>query len=303
MNSTRLELRTRMKEFLNVNDDDFWPTATFNKIIQSSFNKYFRRWQTLNIRFGAKQHDMTYAGSLDSELICYGRLNVVAGSAFIPGDIITGGTSAATAKVYKTSATQLWVNEVNGTFVVETITGSLSSASTTVAATKMTNITGTNTGEMLSLVSVHYLDGTVYVPLTEDSSIIDVVQGTTQVGEGRVESFFVHQNFTTSTGGISLVYPSIYLRPIPASSVTLRLYIKAEPHTLSADTSTTGLPDAAEDCILYDALIHSRLVEENTAQMKVLNELLGKAELELRKYKSRFVAGQDRIIIRDYDLY
>lgn len=303
-NSSRSDLRSRLKNLLNATSgDDFWTDAVLNELLQNSVKKYFRKYQGMAEDFGVREYTMTYPGATDNEVCCYGKLSVDDGSGFSVGETITGGTSTATAQVLKTSTSFLWVDTVSGTFsAAETVTGGTSSATATVGAAVVTDIFGENFPDINRISSIVVDTTAGYLELVEAECLHDIIEGyTTDHTVTYPEKWFFHKEIVVTSGNVTTMVPKLFLRFMPTSSVTLRIYVQAEPPNLSADTATTGMPDYVEDCVVYDSGHVARLIEENTQQIGVMKSFLSSAEQELIRRAGESV-GSDQIRLSDYDL-
>ena len=306
-NSTRTTLRTRVQRLLNATTDPFWSPAVLNELIQNSFDKYFRNWSNLNDRFGVREFTMTYGAALDKDIVCNGKLLVDDATGFYVGELVTDGTSSAYGTVLKKSATYLWLSKVDGTFgATNTITGGTSANTATVGTGALTDILGENIPEICRIKTclLKLTSSTEYVELVEAPYLTDMLRGSYDSYTQDPDTFYFNKEITavSDMSGAALEVPVLYLRPVPTGSVTLRLHVQVEPHALSADTSSTGLPDFIEACIVYDAAVQARIVEENTSQVSMLSNLLTQAEAKMYKLANRYVSGGDELILRDWDL-
>lgn len=306
-NSTRTTLRTRVQRLLNAVNDSFWSTAILNELLQTSFDKYFREWSNLNDRFGVREFTMTYGAALDKDVVCNGKLLVDATTGFYVGEGITGGSSAATGIIYKVSSTYMWLKTVTGTFTAaETVTGGTSSATATVGTGALVDILGENIPEICRIKAcmLKLTTSSEYIELVEAPYLTEMLRGSYDSYTQDPDYFYFNKEITSVSdmSGAALEVPVLYLRPVPTSSVTLRLHIQVEPHALSADTSSTGLPDFVEACLVYEAAIQARTIEENTSQISILSNLLAEAERKMYKLANRYVSGGDELILRDWDL-
>lgn len=90
---------------------------------------------------------------------------------------------------------------------------------------------------------------------------------------GTPQIAYVEHTQDISSGVVSNTL-TIWLSPVPASSRTLRLHIRAVPADIStSDTNTTGLPVIFDNAIVLQAAAFARLQEQNSEVGMLMQEL------------------------------
>ncbi|MEP1032605.1 T9SS type A sorting domain-containing protein [Ekhidna sp.] len=120
---------------------------------------------------------------------------------FIPGEIVTGGVSGATATVHYRSGSLIAIRDVSGVFVGEGITGSVSGATTTVTDYATRRILNNEFLSTLPIFHIGYLysSAAIPVPFTIGETVTGGTSGATAVVYRNYSTNYIFLRFTSTT--------------------------------------------------------------------------------------------------------
>lgn len=301
-NAALSTLRARVRRLLNeqVAANSFWTDADLNAFIQTAYEHYYRWYCQLNQTHGRRKVDITYQ-STRNRIDFYGRSGTVA-----VGNTITGGTSGATAviaAIYEDgTAGTYYISGGNGlTFTAagETLTATAGGTATNSGSQYTADWTDFYTSGYSIDMILKVEDRTTYDPgdlLEPAESLIDIMESqsvrtdsTSYEATYSLPIRYFFEKAESIASGVVTVRNRIYLGPLPSGNRSLRLHILCGPQAISTgDTYTTGLPEHAETCIVLDAAIQARLMEESPsgASLGSLNARKAEAETNLLRHVS-----------------
>ena len=302
-NSSLSTLRTRIKRLLNAVEDDFWTDPVLNELIQNKYDLWYRKYSDVNPAFGTTHLTMTYNSSLEKEICCWGKIgyDVSGGAAFVVNEVVTGGTSGATATVVYADTGDTgsyWLKTVVGTFQdAEPITGDVAGDGDTTST--LVSILGEDFPEVDEIKTIFIDSDGAYIPLEAASSYDTFFRWGHSTAISGTPYWYLFEKKPEIVSGVQVVVSKLYLRDIPGSATTLKLVVKSESQTLSSDTYTTGLPSIVEACLVYDVCADARLMEEKPEQVNLFRNLLMASENEFNRYCEKY--GQEVFFEVDED--
>lgn len=107
---------------------------------------------------------------------------------------------------------------------------------------------------------------------------------------------YYFQKEEDGSGGVN---QTIYLAPNDIGK-SLRLHVQAEPQILTAEDDTTLMPDSVERCILLQAALDARMMEESP-NVGLLQTQLAKAEMTMLKQVASITRGPAAIRFHSVD--
>ena len=292
---------------LNDVDDEHFSDAILNELIQEAYDEWFRRFADDNPRFARETLVTTYLGGYTRTILCQGYLdydNLTAD--FSELETVTGAITGNTATIIQDkpgagTTGRLFLNGADGEFQDDEGLSDGAGGAADADGTLVDICGGDEVPRISKILSVtQYRDGEL-IELAESPSLDEHLGGLTTSTESNypLSWYYDHETEGSSTGAVN-DKQVILLRPIPSSNLTLYVMIQREPPTLSADTSTTGLPSFVERPMIYQAAIAARESEESP-NTRGLDKMLAKAEDSYVNAVDRYVTGPERIVY-DEDL-
>jgi hypothetical protein len=310
-NSARSAIRTRVRRLLNEQTatDSFWTDADLNDFIDTAHQNYYRRVTDQSGRHGRQYCEFINYGNYRDRLDFTGDTS----GNMIGGTVIAGHTSAATAVVVcvvndTTSSGTAVLSQVVGTFGAAEqidVVGGTNTAGTTAGANYLADYFDFDSGlEIEQIIACEdYTSESPGVELTPCTTYREVMVLQEQlVGvdpnytNGEAFRFFFEKAEKNISGSI-FIRERMYLAPVAKSERKIRLHVLTGPAAMSSDTLTTGLPDYAEACMVLDAAIQARMMEESPAgaSLGVLTARLEKAEMELLRHVKNYTRGPSQV--------